>query len=256
MFNRGDIVRLKSGHQPIIVTSSLTWEIDGYYLSSSCLHMGYRDVRDFILFDRELEDSHFMNWKWLRREYSEIPSVRKTKTMTNRFKIKDRICFRSGYKPLIVTKVNGKHVYAYYENNPQRTVVRCHTNFKLIETPRQSQQTSRVVNGQNYETIHGPATLIGHRRDGAFVVETFDGPRGRSSVVAITSIGPRIYDYTVRLQNIADKYTFHRRAKKGSVDLHDVIKRDNGKLYRVIALDTQNSVSIPLVGEKLIGQKI
>ena len=91
-----------------------------------------------------------------------------------------------------------------------------------------------------FETPYGHATVIGQRRDGAYVVETLDGPRGRSCLQVVTKLGPAVKVYTVKLENIVDKYTFHRQIKKGVLKRGDLIKRDNGKLYRVIGLDTNS----------------
>lgn len=177
--------------------------------------------------------------------------------MTNPFHVGQRICFKIGHKPMRVTRINGKYIDALYlDNRNKRIYNRCWLDFKSLPEEQPEPAVGYDDTRPVYDTLHGHATIVGKRRDGVYVMETFPSARGPSALVAVGLLGPRIYDYTVKLENIVDKYTFYRRVKRGSVSLNDVIKRENGKLYRIIQLDTHSSNQQWLKGEVLKGRPI
>lgn len=222
------------------------------------MEVAKRRSDNFCHYAEDLLEEHYENWRTLDDVWCNIPTPPRTyKIMTNKIEYGDTICFKVGHKKLTVTRVDGQYIEAQYNQAPRTQVRRCHSNFLVVQKATKNKPSPSVIKvGCNYETVHGVATLIGNRRDGAFIVETYDGDRGPSAVVTVTSIGPRVYNYTVKLENIVEKYVFHRRVEEGSVDLHDVIKRENGKLYRVIQLNTENTCTQFLKGEKLVGVAI
>ncbi len=225
MFKVGDNVRLKTGQAGLKVLN----------IRRDCLEARYFSCG--IIISRHISEFTFYEKK-------------ESKYMTNPFKQGDRVCFKIGHCPIIVTGVNGKYIWGDYENKHFKQIrSRDYRDFELLST--RTNNSSQV-----YESEHGPVTLIGQRRDGAYVMETFDGPRGRSCTVTTTRLGKPISIYTVELENIVEKYTFHRRSEKGKVKLHDLIKRPNGKLYRVIKLNTNSPNKQWLEGEIMLGSPI
>lgn len=260
MFKRGDIVRLKTGQQPIIVTLGHgRGELTGYYLSSSMTKGPARCERDFVLYDEPLKDFHYSNWKTLKSWYEEyyigtFPTINRRHAMPKTIMIGDTVVLNGGTKPLEVLRNHGGYINARYIGSRQN--IRRRTNkFKITHSVHDP--VSQAVIGQDYVTPDGQrASLVGTRRDGSFVLETYDTSRGRSCLIIQTKLGRRHYNLTVRLKNVTDGYTFHRRIKEGQVKLNDLIKSPTGKLYTVIEMDTENSNNIFLEGSVMVEKEI
>jgi len=174
------------------------------------------------------------------------------------FKRGDIVRLKTGQQPIIVTLGHGRgELTGYYlSSSMTKQNIRRRTNkFKITHSVHDP--VSQAVIGQDYVTPDGQrASLVGTRRDGSFVLETYDTSRGRSCLIIQTKLGRRHYNLTVRLKNVTDGYTFHRRIKEGQVKLNDLIKSPTGKLYTVIEMDTENSNNIFLEGSVMVEKEI
>lgn len=167
--------------------------------------------------------------------------------MTNPFEVGQQVKLKNGAKPMIVSEVNGKYVRCSYVGSkyaPQAR--RVWTDYVYFATP--------VINqGELFETREGPATMVGMTRRGQYVMEKINDDE---ELIFQNHRPARYKHYTVELENLVDKYRFHRRCHDGQVKVGDLIKRPNGKLYTVKRVNTRNHNEEWLEGEIMTGRSI
>jgi len=170
----------------------------------------------------------------------------KDKTMTNPYKVGDEVKLKRGNTKMYVHEINGKYIRASYNKSSEYGLGnrRIHTDYTYFNLEDQFEL---------FETREGPATLIGKTRNGTYVMEKLDDD---CEIIYQRHKPQKHMAHTVELQNIVDKYRFHRVCPEGKVKKGDLIKRPNGKLYSVTALNTRAHITQELEGEIMTGRAL
>lgn len=224
MFKRGDIVRLQSGNAPIkILRVDYPWAFGRYLYSGINIERRMCEMRTY---QPKREDLYHM---------------------TNPFSVGEQVKLKNGAKPQIISKVNGKYVWAtYIGSNAGPNSRRLWTDYEYFAKPV-------ITQGELFDTREGPATLVGMTRRGLYVLEKINEDE---EIIYQRHKPVKYKHYTVELENLVDKYRFHRQAHEGQVKVGDLIKRPNGKLYTVKRVNTRNHNEEWLEGEIMTGRKL
>lgn len=92
MFQIGDVVRLRTGEQPIVITEvdESNFSIKGFYLSPSVMETWHRDCGDYIHYENSLDDHYVERWELLSKQHSEVPEPQGETIMTTLYQTNEK----------------------------------------------------------------------------------------------------------------------------------------------------------------------
>lgn len=209
-----------------------------------------------------MEDEEYENLDWV----GAMDTTTGEWSDADPFEVGDRVRLVRGQTPLVVIEVmrtsssNRPMIKAKYKHHrhwlyADRIPWRQASDFVHYEESNEKEKSMTYINTELYETKDGKfGTLLARNSTGQLVLEI----KGTGEVIAVDPAEATVVrPYTVKLKSLLERSNgYHAETVPGSVEVGDVILRDNGTLWTVTVLDTKAEANSVLRGRKLLTESI